>query len=118
MCETVRTAPVEKQLALIQAHPDLVGRAALAGTLTTESTKEQASAGLNNLTADEIALFQKQNTAYREKFGFPVCHLRAFKQKGSHHRRLRTPPAKHRATRKSKPLSKKFLKSPTAACAI
>lgn len=75
LCETVRTAPVEKQLALIQAHPDLVGRAALAGTLTTESTKEQASAGLGNLSPNEIALFQKQNASYREKFGFPfvIC---------------------------------------------
>jgi 2-oxo-4-hydroxy-4-carboxy-5-ureidoimidazoline decarboxylase len=75
LCETVRTAPVEKQLALIEAHPDLVGRAAPAGTLTSESTKEQATAGLNNLTSAEIALFQKQNSAYREKFGFPfiIC---------------------------------------------
>jgi OHCU decarboxylase len=75
LCDTVRAVPVEKQLALIQAHPDLVGRAALAGTLTTESTKEQASAGLSNLTCAEIALFQKQNTAYREKFNFPfvIC---------------------------------------------
>jgi 2-oxo-4-hydroxy-4-carboxy-5-ureidoimidazoline decarboxylase len=75
LCETVRNAPVEKQLDLIQAHPDLVGRAALSGTLTTESTKEQASAGLNNLSQAEIALFQKQNAAYREKFGFPfvIC---------------------------------------------
>jgi 2-oxo-4-hydroxy-4-carboxy-5-ureidoimidazoline decarboxylase len=75
LCETVRTAPIKKQLALIQAHPDLVGRAALAGTLTTESTKEQASAGLSNLTPAEIALFQKQNASYREKFGFPfvIC---------------------------------------------
>jgi OHCU decarboxylase len=75
MCEIVRTAPVEKQLSLIEAHPDLVGRAALAGTLTKESTGEQASAGLNNLSPDEITLFQKQNAAYREKFGFPfiIC---------------------------------------------
>lgn len=75
MCDIVRNAPVEKQLSLIEAHPDLVGRAALAGTLTKESTGEQASAGLNNLSPDEIALFQKQNAAYRAKFGFPfiIC---------------------------------------------
>lgn len=75
LCDTVRTAPIEKQLALIQAHPDLVGRAALAGTLTSESTKEQASAGLNNLSEAEIKLFQKHNAAYREKFRFPfvIC---------------------------------------------
>lgn len=75
LCETVRGEGTEKQLALIRAHPDLVGRAALAGTLTRESTGEQASAGLNALTPEEIALFQKQNAAYQAKFGFPfvIC---------------------------------------------
>jgi len=75
LCQTVRSASQEKQLALIRAHPDLVGRAALAGTLTRESTGEQASAGLNALSPAEIALFQKQNAAYREKFSFPfvIC---------------------------------------------
>jgi 2-oxo-4-hydroxy-4-carboxy-5-ureidoimidazoline decarboxylase len=70
LCETVRAAGQEKQLALIRAHPDLVGRAALAGTLTRESTGEQASAGLSALSPAEIDLFQKQNAVYREKFGF------------------------------------------------
>jgi 2-oxo-4-hydroxy-4-carboxy-5-ureidoimidazoline decarboxylase len=75
LCETVREAATEKQLALIRAHPDLVGRAALAGSLTRESAGEQASAGLNALSPEEIALFQKQNAAYRERFGFPfvIC---------------------------------------------
>ena len=75
LCQIVRDAGDEKQLALIRAHPDLVGGAALAGTLTRESTGEQAGAGLNNLSPGEIALFQKQNAAYREKFGFPfvIC---------------------------------------------
>jgi len=75
MCGTVRNAGVKKQLALICAHPDLVGRAALAGTLSQESNREQASAGLIELTADEIATFQRLNETYREKFGFPfvIC---------------------------------------------
>jgi OHCU decarboxylase len=75
LCQTVRVASGSQKLALIRAHPDLVGRAALAGTLTRESTDEQASAGLNKLTAEEIAAFQKYNAAYREKFGFPfvIC---------------------------------------------
>jgi OHCU decarboxylase len=75
LCQTVREAGEEKQRALIRAHPDLVGRAALDGTLTRESTGEQASAGLNKLSPEEITLFQKQNAAYREKFGFPfvIC---------------------------------------------
>src|SRR5882724_12630042 len=63
LCETVKTAGEEKQVALIRAHPDLVGRAALAGTLTRESTGEQASAGLGKLTPEEIETFQKCNEA-------------------------------------------------------
>jgi OHCU decarboxylase len=71
----VQNADQEKQIALICAHPDLVGRAALAGTLSPESNLEQASAGLNRLTPDEIAAFQQFNLAYRDKFGFPfvIC---------------------------------------------
>lgn len=75
LCQTVADAGEERQVQLIQAHPDLVGRAALAGSLTPQSNQEQASAGLNRLSAEEIALFQKNNALYREKFGFPfvIC---------------------------------------------
>jgi 2-oxo-4-hydroxy-4-carboxy-5-ureidoimidazoline decarboxylase len=75
LCQTVRKSSESQKLALIRAHPDLVGRAALAGTLTRESIGEQASAGLSQLTAAETAAFQKYNAAYREKFGFPfvIC---------------------------------------------
>ncbi len=75
LCETVKNAGEEKQLTLIRAHPDLVGRAALAGTLTPASTNEQAAAGLNKLSPEEILLFQEFNAAYKEKFGFPfiIC---------------------------------------------
>ncbi|MEK7780051.1 MAG: 2-oxo-4-hydroxy-4-carboxy-5-ureidoimidazoline decarboxylase [Verrucomicrobiota bacterium] len=75
LCETVRGADESQQLALIRAHPDLVGKLALAGQLTKESTGEQASAGLDRLTSEEVALFQQNNAAYKEKFGFPfvIC---------------------------------------------
>ena len=60
---------------LIRAHPDLVGRAALAGTLTSASAAEQSGAGLDRLNEEEIAAFQNFNQRYREKFGFPfiIC---------------------------------------------
>ena len=74
LSETVQSASQEKQLTLIRAHPDLVGRAALAGTLTPASTSEQASAGLDKLTQGEVAAFQKFNDAYHEKFGFPFLY--------------------------------------------
>ena len=75
LCETVRKSGEEKQLVLIRAHPDLVGRAALAGTLTRESSGEQAGAGLNQLSPGEVARFQKNNADYQAKFGFPfvIC---------------------------------------------
>jgi OHCU decarboxylase len=75
LCKTVKNSGEEKQLALICAHPDLVGKIALAGQLTKESTNEQASAGLNKLSTEEIDLFQKQNAAYKSKFSFPfiIC---------------------------------------------
>ena len=68
-------APRERKLALIRAHPDLAGKAAIEGTLTSSSRREQASAGLARLTPDEYAAFTRTNTAYRERFGFPfvVC---------------------------------------------
>ena len=56
---------------LIEAHPDLAGRLALAKQLTAESTHEQASAGLDRLTPDELASFTALNDAYRQRFGFP-----------------------------------------------
>jgi OHCU decarboxylase len=59
------------QRALIQAHPDLAGRLALAKQLTRESTHEQASAGLDHLSADELERFTALNAAYRARFGFP-----------------------------------------------
>jgi OHCU decarboxylase len=69
------SAPRERRLALIRAHPDLAGRAAVEGTLTDSSAREQASAGLDRLTPDEYDSFIRTNAAYRERFGFPfvVC---------------------------------------------
>lgn len=69
--ETVQSATTEEQLALIRAHPDLVGRVAL----TSESRSEQAVAGLANLTPAESGRFLEYNARYRERFGFPfvIC---------------------------------------------
>ena len=71
LCATMRGATRERQLALIGAHPDLAGRLAQQKKLTSESTREQASAGLNQLSAAELARFQALDDAYRARFGFP-----------------------------------------------
>jgi OHCU decarboxylase len=60
-----------QKLALIRNHPDLAGKAAVAGELTEASKSEQAGAGLANCTPEEFARFQELNDAYKRKFGFP-----------------------------------------------
>jgi 2-oxo-4-hydroxy-4-carboxy-5-ureidoimidazoline decarboxylase len=72
---TMHAAARDRQLALIRAHPDLAGRLARENRLTTESTREQASAGLHQLSAAELTEFQALNAAYLARFGFPfiIC---------------------------------------------
>jgi 2-oxo-4-hydroxy-4-carboxy-5-ureidoimidazoline decarboxylase len=69
--EALLTAGEPQKLALLRAHPDLAGRAAIAGDLAEESKREQAGAGLDRLTAEEFGRFSALNDAYREKFRFP-----------------------------------------------
>jgi 2-oxo-4-hydroxy-4-carboxy-5-ureidoimidazoline decarboxylase len=69
--ETLREANPERQLEVIRAHPDLAGKAAIAGELTDDSTREQAGAGLDQCTPEEMARFERLNATYKEKFGFP-----------------------------------------------
>jgi 2-oxo-4-hydroxy-4-carboxy-5-ureidoimidazoline decarboxylase len=68
----MRAAPRARQLDLIRAHPELAGREARAGELTAESAGEQARAGLDRLSADELHALRALNAAYRERFGFPL----------------------------------------------
>jgi OHCU decarboxylase len=68
----MREAPRERQLDLLRAHPELAGREAQERTLTRESTHEQASAGLDRLSADELQALRRLNRSYRERFGFPL----------------------------------------------
>ena len=69
--QIVDKASDKKKLTLLNAHPDLAGKLAIAGKLTVDSTKEQAGADLNNCTTEEFDQFQKLNRNYKEKFGFP-----------------------------------------------
>jgi 2-oxo-4-hydroxy-4-carboxy-5-ureidoimidazoline decarboxylase len=67
----VREASEPERLALVRAHPDLAGRAAIAGELTEDSRKEQSSAGLDRLTPEEFGRFTELNSRYRARFGIP-----------------------------------------------
>jgi 2-oxo-4-hydroxy-4-carboxy-5-ureidoimidazoline decarboxylase len=69
----------DEQMALVRAHPELAGRAAIRGELTAESTREQAGARLDACTPDEFARLQALNADYNAKFGFPfIMAVRGF----------------------------------------
>jgi 2-oxo-4-hydroxy-4-carboxy-5-ureidoimidazoline decarboxylase len=71
----VAAASDAERLALIRAHPELAGKAAIDRTLTAASAAEQASAGLDRLTEAEFARFHDLNARYRARFDFPfiIC---------------------------------------------
>ena len=71
MRKIVDEAGPERQLALLRAHPDLAGKAALSGALTADSTAEQQSAGLDHCSPAEFEELQHLNEQYHRKFGFP-----------------------------------------------
>ncbi|GAK34305.1 OHCU decarboxylase [Iodidimonas nitroreducens] len=71
MHKTVEAASHDEKLNLIKAHPDLAGKAALAGALSKDSTTEQAGAGLDRLSPEQFARFKTLNQAYKSRFGFP-----------------------------------------------
>jgi OHCU decarboxylase len=75
LVNVVAEAPPAARLELIRAHPDLAGKAAIAGALTPESTREQAAAGLDRLTPAQYHRITGLTAAYSERFGFPfvVC---------------------------------------------
>lgn len=79
MLGAVRDAPFARQLAFLRGHPELAGRAMVAGALTADSSNEQARSGLTQCSPEEFAKLQELNAAYGKRFGWPfilaVKHL-------------------------------------------
>ena len=75
LVEVLGAASEPEKIALVAGHPDLVGRLAREGRVSADSASEQAAAGLDRLTATECEQFDRYNTAYRDRFGFPfvIC---------------------------------------------
>ena len=71
LCAAVDRATPEEQMALIRAHPELAGRAAIRGELTQQSEREQRGAGLAACSPEEFAHLHALNAQYRARFGFP-----------------------------------------------
>jgi OHCU decarboxylase len=72
LCETIADAGVDRQLALLRAHPDLGSGLS---NLSAASAREQAQAGLDRLSPQQAQWLAANNDAYRSRFGFPfiVC---------------------------------------------
>lgn len=102
MTAAIAAADATTQRQFLGAHPDLAGRAAVAGELTAASTGEQAAAGLDRLTAEEMARFQDLNGRYAGRFGFPfimaVRHADKHAILAAFDRRVRNDPATEMAT--------------------
>lgn len=71
LVDATRAGGREAQLALLRAHPKLAGKAMVAGTLTAESTDEQARSGLTQCSPAEFARLHALNDAYDARFGWP-----------------------------------------------
>jgi 2-oxo-4-hydroxy-4-carboxy-5-ureidoimidazoline decarboxylase len=67
MIDVMHTLSPDRQLVLIQAHPDLGSKARMAEA----SVNEQAGAGFDRLSPQEYEQFHRLNQTYTEKFGFP-----------------------------------------------
>jgi len=102
MATEVDSASPGRQLDLLCQHPELAGKEADAGNLTAASKQEQAGAGLNQCSAEELARIGHFNQAYREKFGFPfiiaVTGMDKFQIMAAMEQRLAHSPAAEFAT--------------------
>ncbi len=101
MAKAVDGAAETEQLALIRGHPELAGKVARAGAMTAESRREQGGLGLDRLSEEEFARFERLNAAYRDRFGFPfiICVRRHTRDSilDNFERRLANSPAAERA---------------------
>ena len=71
LCFQFRISSDEEKRCILRAHPDLAGKLSQANMLTPESRKEQNSAGLDNLTAQELKDLTELNERYTSKFKHP-----------------------------------------------
>jgi 2-oxo-4-hydroxy-4-carboxy-5-ureidoimidazoline decarboxylase len=71
LADAVSQADEAAKLALLRAHPELAGRAAVRGELTDLSRAEQGRAGLDRCSPEQLSELTRLNDAYAEKFGFP-----------------------------------------------
>jgi 2-oxo-4-hydroxy-4-carboxy-5-ureidoimidazoline decarboxylase len=74
LCEKIisifEESDIQSKLKILNSHPDLANKTKI-GSLTPDSNKEQACAGLDQCTIEEFKEFKNLNLKYRNNFGFP-----------------------------------------------
>jgi 2-oxo-4-hydroxy-4-carboxy-5-ureidoimidazoline decarboxylase len=83
MVAVVDRATETQKLALLRAHPELAGKAAIRGDLTADSSREQSGAGLAQCSPEELARLAELNARYHARFGFPfILAVRGYDRAG------------------------------------
>lgn len=75
MSAAVAAAPEADQVAFLRGHPELGGKVARAGAMAEASRHEQGALGLDRLSDEEFARFERLNASYQARFGIPfiIC---------------------------------------------
>lgn len=71
MRQCIHTASAAEHMRLLRIHPELAGREAVAGTMTSDSNAEQGRLGLLSLSAEDFSKLRQLNQLYRERFSYP-----------------------------------------------
>ncbi|KAF5290556.1 hypothetical protein FQA39_LY14685 [Lamprigera yunnana] len=71
----LNSLPEHEIIKILQLHPDLAGKLADYGKLSIESTLEQTSVGLHNLSVEDKHKFTSLNEEYKTRFDIPfiIC---------------------------------------------
>jgi 2-oxo-4-hydroxy-4-carboxy-5-ureidoimidazoline decarboxylase len=112
MAERLLSAGHDPQLALINAHPGLAGKAAVRGELTASSTSEQSGAVISECTAEEFTRFTELNNTYKARFGLPFIMA----VKGRNRHQILAASKSASTTRRSRNLAGPWPRSTRALC--
>ena len=71
LMDTIEGESTVRKVALLNSHPELAGKEALAGALTEASSREQARLGLTAMKKAQFLHLNELNRAYQTRFGYP-----------------------------------------------
>ncbi|XP_035678159.1 2-oxo-4-hydroxy-4-carboxy-5-ureidoimidazoline decarboxylase-like [Branchiostoma floridae] len=88
-CDFIDGLPINGKEGLLRCFPDLAGTLTQQGRLGSESTGEQRSAGMFDLTPEEQNIISQLNSRYKTKFWDPFRDVCPSEQEGLNHKRVK-----------------------------